>query len=246
MDSIPPVVFQLLYGFCGLVMLAGVLVGLITGILFFIRSKNKNLSDRLFFLLLFALSLTLLSNFLSFFGIYEQNPFLYFIPLYFTFSIGILLFFYVKSKLYSNFRIEQSDSKHFIFPGLQIITFTILFFTTTDFRLVVMDCCSPPLYGFVEDAIYIWLMSMYLYFSYSFIRHERIQVKRTGASKRYVLLLGWQKRLVKVLTILFSIHAACLVTYFFCYRFLGIDLESKALFLSRMNYPLRQWYSGWC
>lgn len=230
MNAILPVIIHVLDRFCGLAMLFGVISGTLMSMAVIFQKRKITLTNFLSAILLLLFSCTLLSNYFIYKLIYPAYPVLYFLPIHASFSLGPLFFFYIKSRLYPALRITPQDNKHFLMPVLQLVTLGILSFTGIPFRREVMECCSSPIYGFVENALYIWLMGMYLYFAYSFIRHERYSVLRTGADKRFILMLGWLKRQTKVLTILFGIHATCLISFFISYRFLGVDLSGKILF----------------
>ncbi len=233
-----------------IIMVGGVVTGSIMGALFLIRRQENYWVNLLFGLFLLSFSLTLFDKFLRYSLLSYRYPNWSFLPIYLSFAFGPLLFFYVKSRLYTQrFSMHRPDFKHFILPTVQFVL--LLWVTVQDVNLK-MDFQTnffSPFYGNFEKGIFIIQFFLYLYFSYRFILHEKISlskgvhsdskkkqqglVKLSNANiRRQVLIVGWLKRMVKVLFILFGIHASFILTDYFSFRLFEINLQTKALFSS--------------
>jgi hypothetical protein len=211
-------------------MLAGVGSGLGVAALFLIRRTQPNRwSNWLFAGLLVAMSLTLLDKFLNFTLLTHRFPALSFLPIYSSFIFAPLLFFYVKSRLYPHFDMHKSDFKHFILPTVQFYLLLMMTFKNADSKMDFNLHFFSPFYGNFEKGVFIIQFFLYLYFSYRFILHERMW-RKTNVQRRQILVLGWLKRMVKTLFILFGIHAFFILTDYFSYRLFGMNLQEKTLF----------------
>jgi hypothetical protein len=223
-------IFDLIRWITAAALLAGVASGLGAAGLFLMRRTQPNRwSNWLFAGLLGAMSLTLLDKFLNFTLLTHWYPLLSFLPIYSSFIFGPLLFFYVKSRLYPHFDMNKSDFKHFILPTVQFYLLLMMTFKSmdskTDFRIYFFS----PFYGNFEKGVFILQFFLYLYFSYRFILHERMW-RKTNVPRRQILVLGWLKRMVKTLFILFGIHAFFILTDYFSFKLFEMNLQEKALF----------------
>jgi hypothetical protein len=223
-------IFDLIRWITAAALLAGVASGLGAAGLFLMRRTQPNRwSNWLFAGLLGAMSLTLLDKFLNFTLLTHWYPSLSFLPIYSSFIFGPLLFFYVKSRLYPHFDMNKSDFKHFILPTVQFYLLLMMTFKSmdskTDFRIYFFS----PFYGNFEKGVFILQFFLYLYFSYRFILHERMW-RKTNVPRRQILVLGWLKRMVKTLFILFGIHAFFILTDYFSFKLFEMNLQEKALF----------------
>ena len=227
--------FNLLRWFTALAMAAGVLSGLGMASLFLIRKTQPNKwANWLFAALLVALSLTLLDKFLNFTELTKRHPSVLVTPIYLSFAFGPLLFYYVKSRLYRHFDMDRSDFKHFILPTVQIALLLMMTFRSAESKAAFRTEFFSPFYGNFEKGVFIMQFFLYLYFSYRFILHERFALMKKRKSlmtgRRHVLVVGWLKRMVKVLFIVFGIHASFILTDYFSYRLFDLNLQTKLLF----------------
>jgi hypothetical protein len=223
-------IFDLLRWFTAFALLAGVGSGLGAAALFLIRKTQPNRwSNWLFAGLLGAMSLTLLDKFLNFTLLTHRYPMLSFLPIYSSFIFGPLLFFYVKSRLYPQFDMNRNDFKHFIAATVQFYLLLMMTFKDADSKADFHVYYFSPFYGNFEKGVFILQFFLYLYFSYRFILHERL-LRKTTAQRRQILVLGWLKRMVKTLFILFGIHAFFILTDYFTYKIFGMNLQEKLLF----------------
>ena len=223
-------IYDLIRWVAAFALLAGVVSGLGVAALFLIRRTQPNRwSNWLFAGLLGAMSLTLLDKFLNFTLLAHRYPNLSFLPIYSSFILGPLLFFYVKSRLYPRFDMDRSDFKHFILATVQFYLLLMMTFKSAESKTEFNIYYFSPFYGNFEKGVFILQFFLYLYFSYRFILHERL-LRKTTAQRRQILVLGWLKRMVKTLFILFGIHSFFILTDYFSYKWFGMDLQEKSLF----------------
>ena len=226
---------DLLRWLTALAMIAGVLSGLGMASLFLIRKTQPNKwANWLFAALLAAMALTLLDKFLNFTELTKRHPSVSVLPIYLSFAFGPLLFYYIKSRLYRSFDMKRSDFKHFILPTVQIALLGMLTFRDAESKATFRTDFFSPFYGNFEKGVFIIQFFLYLYFSYRFILHERFSLMQKRKSlmtgRRHVLVVGWLKRMVKMLFILFGIHASFILTDYFSYRLFDLNLQTKTLF----------------
>jgi hypothetical protein len=228
-------IFDLLRWLTACAMAASILSGLgLAGLLLIRRTQPNKWANWLFAALLVAMSLTLLDKFLNFTYLTKRHPSVSVLPIYLSFAFGPLLFYYVKSRLYRRFDMTRSDFKHFILPTVQFALLIMMTFRDADSKAAFRTDFFSPFYGNFEKGVFIMQFFLYLYFSYRFILHERsalMQKRKSHLSgRRHVLVVGWLKRMVKVLFILFGIHAYFILSDYFSYRLFDLNLQTKTLF----------------
>lgn len=208
-----------------MLLVAGVLQGLSIGALFFLKRSGDWRSNWCFGLLLILFALTLLHNIFSFVSIYDHYPWMHFLPLYYTLSFPVLLFFHAKLSLYPSYELRWTDAKHFVLPVGQFLFFLIMFLQPIPVKAEVGRIYYNPFYGAFEQGLYLLFFFAYLYFSHRYIRQRRLEAyaKRQTKELRKVLYL---RTLIRVLLVLFVIHTIFVVTDFVYFEFLKIDLRS--------------------
>jgi hypothetical protein len=239
--SIPPIIYDIIRWVVALIMLGGILSGLLMAWLIFLRRIRTNpWVNILFALLLASMSLTLMDKFFTITFISRRYPNWSFLPIYLSFSFAPLLFFYVKSRLYPHFVMHRSDFKHFILPTVQFAILAWVTIQDATSKINFKTHFFSPFYGNFEKGIFIVQFFLYIYFSYRFILHEmhplsiqaqkKKNIGQSSAFRRQVLVVGWLKRMVKVLFILFGIHAFFILTDYFSFKIWGLNMQTKALF----------------
>ncbi len=201
---------------------AGIIQGLIVGILFFLRRFGVRRANLFFGLLLTAFALTLLHNTLTVTHFFSEYPRWKFLPIYFTLSFPTLLFYHVKLELYPAYRLRASDIKHFILPVGQFLFFFFMFFTAVAFKRGFDRHFFNPFYGALEHLLYLTSFFAYLYFAYRYVKQKRKHV-RDRVEVRKVLYL---RALLRFLFVLFIIHSIFVVGDFFTFEFFSINLRS--------------------
>lgn len=241
--NIPPIVYDIIRWVTILLMTGGVVTGGILGLLNFPRQTSNRWQSILFSLLLIAFALTLCDKLWAFSQFAQRHLRIDYLPFYLSFALGPLLFFYVKSRLYpTHFTMKKADFKHFILPTVQFVLLAWVGIQNSTAKTEFQIHYFSPFSGNFEKAVFIIQFFLYQYFSYRFILHEKhplsIRAARNRESmsntsfRRQVLVVSWLKRMVKVLFILFGVHAFFILTDYFSYRLWDINLRTKALFSS--------------
>jgi hypothetical protein len=204
----------------------GVVVSLPIGGLFFLKRTGVKRANIFFGLLLLAIGFTLFHNILYITSFYEHNPRFKFFPIYFTLAIPSLLFFYVKLSLFPAYRIRRTDWKHFLLPLFQWLFFWWIFFQPVAEKYRVDRMFYNPFYGGLEQAFYLVAFFAYLYFAYRYLlASQRTQLSFGQRRQRWYI-----RKLIKGLFVLFGIHAVFVLTDFFCYEFMYINLRSVKVY----------------
>lgn len=204
------------------VMAAIVLQCLSIGVLFFFKRSGVKRANYFYGILLIAIGLTLTHNIFIISGIYNLYPGVKFLPIYFTHTLPVALFYYVKLCLYPAYRLRGSDVKHFILPVLQLVFFVALFFTSVEFKGKIDRHFYNPFYGAFEQFLYLVNFFSYMYFAYRYILHRQKSVVKAKA-RRQILYL---KKLIQILAVFFIIHTVFIVGDFAGYELLNINLQT--------------------
>ncbi|MDZ7935897.1 MAG: hypothetical protein U5M51_13230 [Emticicia sp.] len=117
------------------VLLLGIIISssfFATGLLWF-SSQNKQ-SNRFLALLIFTITLWLIDHFLRIADIYRQNANLYFLPIFYSFAFGPLIYFYVKSLINQSFSFQGKDYLHFLSVAFQAGLYLFLTTKNYDFK----------------------------------------------------------------------------------------------------------------
>ena len=164
--------------FTSLVILNGAVIVLGFFVAFVLLFKRENpLANRLMSLFLFAISLWLCDNFMHIAGIYNQNSNYYFKPIYYSFSFGPLVYFYVRSIVNSNFKFQKADLIHFIPVVIQATLYIYLSFRNYEFRhWYWQEVHLPYTYRIEFDGTFI-SMTIYIFISIKLLRDYRIWLK---------------------------------------------------------------------
>ncbi len=213
--------FYLLTG----VLIIDLLQGLGIGSLFFLKRSGDFRANTAYGLLLIVFGLTLLHYLLEFLGIYQRFAGLIALPIYFSLSFPVLLFFHVKLQLYPNYRLRWTDVKHLLLPLGQFLYFAVFFlFTSTAYREAHF-ARNPynPFYGAFEQFLYLVTFFAYLYFSYRYVKRKKREVHYRGEARK----VRYADQLVRVFFVLFCIHTAFLISDFVMYQLMGINLRAS-------------------
>ena len=209
------------YGIIAIMGLAG-LTAAGTGGLFFVRRVGEKRANAFFGCLLIAFGLTQWHNVLTLMDFYETHPQWRFLPIYFTLSFPVLLFYYVKLSLYPTYRFQRTDIKHFVLPVSQWLFFCLVLIQPLKQKLIAGRGFYNPFYGALEQAIYLGTFFAYMYFAYRYIRQKRKHIRGKKEAWRVLYL----DKLVKILFILFSGHTLLVVTDFAAYEFINVNMRA--------------------
>jgi len=212
-------------------LLVGVVQALTVGSLFFFKRSGDRRSNWFFGVLLITFGLTLIHNIFNFIELYEVWPEGKFLPLYFTLSFPVLLFFHAKLSLYPSYQIRWTDAKHFILPVGQLLFFVVMFLQPVAVKAAMGRVYFNPFYGAFEQGLYLTSFFAYLYFAYRYIRQRRLEVRRERNPHEWRKVL-YLRTLVRVLLVLYIIHTVFVVTDFVYYEFLEINLRAVKFYVA--------------
>ena len=218
--------YLILYYLFLLVLIINILQGLGVGVLHFFKRSGVRRANFFYAILLITFSLTVLHNLFLVIYFYENFPAFSYLPVYFTLSFPVLLFYHVKLNLYPKYQLQWSDVKHFILPIGQFLFFLFFFFKAVDQKNPIERNFLNPFFGGIEQFLYLSTFFAYLYFAYRYI----VQRQKTVKVRRELRLVLYLKRLVIVLFSLFCIHTIFVLSDFVTYEFFGINLRTNKIF----------------
>ena len=189
---------------------------------FLLRKSGDKRADLAFAGLLLAYSLTALHHVFILRGVFEAKPHLTSLPLYFTLTLGVLLFLSVKLRLFPTYKFMGSDLKHAILPFGQFVYFLGAFIWTDG--LLIRRFYSP-FYGGLEMALYIFTFYAYQFAAYRYIRFKisALRKKQEGGQPLYEALV--LRRMLRVMLLLFWVNSAYIVTDFVMYELLRLNMH---------------------
>ena len=184
------------------VLLLGIIISssfFAAGLLWF-SSQNKQ-SNRFLSLLIFTIALWLIDHFLRIADIYGQNANLYFLPIFYSFAFGPLIYFYVKSLVNQSFTFRRKDYLHFIPVLFQAGLY--LFLTTKNYNFKKWYWENVHLwitYKVEFDGTFISML-IYLALSIQLLKNYQIYVVN-NFSETSKIRLNWLKIILIILVIL--------------------------------------------
>lgn len=203
-----------------------VLSSLVLGSLFFLKSTGSKRGNNFFGMLQIAFGLTLFHNILTLWGIFDEYPAWKFLPIYYTLTLPVLAFFYVKCTLYPQYKLKWSDFKHFILPISQVVYFVLYFIQPSVEKEAAGRNFYNPFFGAFEQTIYIVSFLSYLFFAYRYIKHRSKRVSNPVALKQNWYL----NKFVKILLYLFLIHLGFIVIDYAGYEIFNINFQTSKPF----------------
>lgn len=163
-------------------------------------SRENRPSNRLLALLIVTLALWLIDHFMRIAGIYQQQPNLYFLPIFYSLGFGPLIWFYVRSLVNANFRLRRSDLLHFLPVALQALLYITLTFSSYRTKYNFWENIHKPFtYRLEFDGTWLSLM---IYLSLSFRLVVRYQSwLKDNYSETSLIRLNWLKVLLGALIV---------------------------------------------
>ncbi|RYU79158.1 helix-turn-helix domain-containing protein [Hymenobacter persicinus] len=163
-------------------------------------ARYNRVPNRFLALLLLAIALWVLDGFFRVSDIYGQNPDWYFLPIYYSFAFGPLLYFYVQSLINHEFRLRPAQAWHFAPVLLQAGLYWWLCFQPYAFRLWFWLHVHRP-YTYRLEFIGTWL-SLLIYLGLSLRRLRAYQRwLPDNFSETSQLRLYWLRALLLVLAL---------------------------------------------
>jgi AraC-like DNA-binding protein len=142
-----------------------ILQGFTTGFLL-LSSLTKHKQNLWLGILVLAMTLQVLDRFLSNSGIYRDNNWLYFSPLFFSWMYGVLFYFYLQSIYNQQFIFKKHHLWHFLPVLVQFIFYVFIFAQSLDFKTWFWINIHKPYTRYVDYYVGIILIFSYLIRSY--------------------------------------------------------------------------------
>ncbi len=130
----------------------GVIVSIFMGVLLLSQKGKNHISISLLGCLLILSGLTLLNDNFVISGISNRIQSLYFIPIYYSLSIGPLFYLFVKSKF--KYRLEKSDLIHLLLPVIQAFVYFSIGFRSVEFKSTLYDENTFRIYLQIESFLF--------------------------------------------------------------------------------------------
>lgn len=137
------------------------------------QGKNKWLGC-----LIIAMSLQVIDGFMSSSGIYRDNNWLYFSPLFYTWSYGALWYFYFQNVDNQEFTFNKKYWFHFIPLSIQVIFYLTIAFQSVDTKLWFWVNVHKPYTRYLDYYGSILLVFFYLFKSYDRLQKTEVRLRR--------------------------------------------------------------------
>ncbi|MEQ8705119.1 MAG: AraC family transcriptional regulator [Phaeodactylibacter sp.] len=224
--AIPDLIAIFLSGF-------GILLCLVVGVQLLLRKAGMRQSNLLLGILLILYALTLSNGLFAMAGIYAQYPFLYFIPINFSLSLGPLFYFFVRSRIQPSFRLQRRHLPHFILPVLQFLFYLSIGFRSAAYKSWIWREVIAPCGQFIEEGLLIVLALGYLGAAYRML-HGVPELFWKGPVYR------WLRRFNISLAFLFLISSGYEILDWVLYGFFEYNLFN----MEWVAFPLKLSYAG--
>ncbi len=169
------------------------------GLLWF--STQNRQSNRFLALLIFAITLWLIDHFMRIANIYGQNANLYFLPIFYSFAFGPLIYFYVKSLINQSFTFQKANLLHFIPVALQASLY--LFLSTKNYSF--KNWYWQNIHQYITYKIEFdgtWIsMIIYLFLSINLLKKYQLYLAN-NFSETSRIRLNWLKIVLIILMVL--------------------------------------------
>ncbi len=171
--------------------LVAISIGIYTSILLFVSQKNR-LANKILAFLLLAIVGWVFDAFFRATGIYQQKPSWYFLPIYYSFTFGPLLYLYVKAITNQAFVFGAKQWLHFIPVLLQAIFYWVVTFQSYQTKYFIwFNIHQPYTYRIEYDGTWLSLV-IYLLLAFSYFKKYQSWVLNnySNIGKK---LLNWLK-----------------------------------------------------
>lgn len=217
----PPVLIPLL------LMAVAIIGAVVTGGLFFLKRSGERRANRLYGTLLVLSGLTQLHFALDFGGWLTTDPWLRYLPIYFSLWLPVLLFSHVKISLYPSYRFRWTDIKHLALPIGQTLYFLAIWLVPA-WRHEAGRYFYNPFYGGLEQALFLLGWPLYVLFSVLYLRRKRRLLNKRTLPR----LLWYLRKLLKGVLLFILAYAILSVADVLAFKYLLTDLRSRV------------WYAG--
>jgi len=150
----------------------GILLCFSVGSCLFFRKDGIKQANIFLGLLLVLYSLTLLNLLMAMTGVYSTYQHLYFLPLAFSWSIGPLFYFFVRSRIQPSFTFRRKHLIHFVLPAMQFLFYASIGFRSVAFKSWIWEQVVQPYVQYLEGGLTVVLGVGYLIASVRLINRE--------------------------------------------------------------------------
>lgn len=180
-----------------------VVLGFFAGMVLYTRRVNSS-PNKYLGLFLISISLWLVDSFFRSSGIYGQDPDKYFLPIYYSFAFGPLLYFYVRSLVDAKYEFKKGMLWHFLPVLLQAILYVVLSFQSYEAkRWYWMEIHEPYTYRLEFDGTFVSL-AIYLFFSIRLIRMYQSTIKESFSELSWIRL-KWLQTVLSIMLVLCAV-----------------------------------------
>lgn len=148
----------------------GVFFSLLMSLLLFTKKEKNHLSIYLLAALLLVAGCTLFNELLVGSGISNRIRQLYFVPLYYTLSIGPLLYLFIKSKF--RYHLEKTDYLHLVVPAFQAILYFSIGFRSVAYKAELWGSALFRFYLTAESFLFPASLFLYSFMALRIIRKQ--------------------------------------------------------------------------
>lgn len=174
-------------------------IGFFSAGLLWFSSRNRP-ANRFLAGLMTAISCWQIDGFFRVSGLYGQSADLYFLPIFYSFAFGPLIYFYVKSITNSTFRFEPKHWLHFLPVAVQALLYLFLTCQSYAFRNWFWATVHNPFTYRIEfDGTWLSLL-VYLILSLRLLR-KYSQYVEENFSETSQLTLRWLQTLLLILAV---------------------------------------------
>lgn len=203
-------------------LLLTILYGITSAAYFLLRKSGNQKSNLALSGLFFFFSVSLFNVLLGHAGFYNHRPDRWFLPLWFTLSLGPFLFYHVKIVLYPSYSPRLSDLKHALVPLAQAGFYLWAGFRSESYKEWVWLHVFAPWYKSLEAGLFLLSIFGYLFLAFRYVKYRRATLRKHG--------LAWEMRkvehlemLCKVLLVLAAGNAFYLTADFLAYQVLQVS-----------------------
>lgn len=183
------------------------LQGGIFACLLFARSlRKKNLSDFWLGVLLIVMCSSLITHFIGFANVYDNNQWLSFFPFQIVFAHAPVIYLYIKTLTNENRKFQSKDLLFFIPAAVCWIYFFILFLQSMEFK----DWYGDEIQGiyvnpFLDISLFFW-NACFLYLSIKHYRQYRSWLDE-NFSDTELIKFNWLRNFLYIFAILFLLES---------------------------------------
>ncbi|MGD1839397.1 MAG: helix-turn-helix domain-containing protein [Thermonemataceae bacterium] len=150
----------------------GILLCLAVGIQLLLRREGVKQTNLFLGLLLLLYGLTLCNQLFALTGIYSHYQFLYFIPIYFSWSIAPLYYLFVRSRVQPSFRFQRQYLFHFVLPIIQFGFYLTVGFRSQAYKSWLWRHVVAPYVQYIETFGLVVISTVYLLAAYQILQRE--------------------------------------------------------------------------